>query len=48
MLRTDSRRIKEIHDNTDEIKDWTYLMNERFIKLKTKLWRFRLLRRFIK
>lgn len=48
MLRTDSRRIKEIHDNTDEIKDWTYLMNERFIKLKTKIGRFRLLRRFIK
>lgn len=48
LLRTDSRLIKETHGRAKELQKWSYLMNSRFVKVKSTFGRFRFLKRFIK
>lgn len=48
LIKADSRRIKETHEISKELQEWSYLQNKRFAKLKSMLGRFKITRRFIK
>jgi len=48
QLIADSRLIRETHDRSRKLLDWSNLMESRFEKLKSKLGRIKFLRRFIK
>lgn len=48
LLKSDSRHIKETRTDVKELQEWSYIMNNRFTKVKHAFGRFKFMRRFIK